>query len=1209
MVAKSCVPVESSGEHPHPEVVPLRLKGNAASTRHRALVGALACGCILVRGTASAQQRALRVDDLAPTVFGRAEALPTVPILGLSLDHARTMWVATEQGPRQFDGSGWAHAGLPASAVGRTTRAMREAPNGVLWIAQNSQVLSRDGGTWAVHPFADSARMGPIYSMVLTDALGTGNPEVVVGARGGVFRVVPGGRPWQQLTIPGGFVASSAVVATREEGSRQPELWVASIGSGVARLRAGAWRTWGHREGLDTIVEHVALAPPGDSISALVATQSGAFALRGEHWHRIGPRIQATRVLRFRVHDHVETWIGSLAGEVLRSRDGITWDTIDVTERMRGSRVQVLEAVDAGLATPSVFVGFRSGILMRYRVGVAGRLLAPTTIRGRLVADVLLDSTGGDVWLWVVGAGAVRTPSFAVPPIPDAMRPMTGVRPRLLAPSGDRNTTLLAAAGQEVWRLRGGQWSLLHRLAPDDTVRALLEAATADGAVRPVLVTSRGGYSLAPGGFVVWDGFPPNAIAAVVDSAGGERGVIVLDRDRAVWRLANGAWVRLQAGSPPVVGNVHGLTIVSHSSGERSLWMGMVEGVAVMRFDGGPPAWRVLDAASIPALRTSFVRDVRAIDDTLVAIGTSGGLVVVDAGEFFAGSITTAGAYTEADGLPHMNVTAIGSLDRAGRLWLGTETGAGFVDRLAIGRDNPGSDALALTIRGADNAIVPEGRDIPWSSRSLSVALRFPTAHREEDTRFRLELDGAPVNADDWSDVTSATLLAMEPGRHELRSWAMDWRGQVNGPVVRSLTILPPWYRSTLAWAAYAALVVATWWAVAEARVRRVRARTAAIVANERRLAGSELRFRRLFEGGVNPQLLVQDQRIIRANTAAIQLLAPDDLRGLVDHPLDDLLPGVSLDLLTDGPDGAPRELVARAAGRVFIPVEVRATVITLDQDTVTHVQLRDLRDERRLEAERRSLQEQLFESQRLESLGTLAGGVAHDFNNLLTVIQGNAELVIDRPESADTTDSLRQILAATARARDIVKQILTYSRRSNSVLSPVPLSQLLDETHRMLRATIPATVRVEVVDQADDAVIHGDPTQLHQMLLNLATNAEHAMRPTGGGTLTISTDWVPRVAGELLRDVAIRVRDTGVGMTPEVQARVFEPFYTTKPVGQGTGLGLSVLHGIVGVHGGSVHVESEVGVGTTFEVRLPATAARVSDGEWVEAVSPGAVP
>ena len=116
-------------------------------------------------------------------------------------------------------------------------------------------------------------------------------------------------------------------------------------------------------------------------------------------------------------------------------------------------------------------------------------------------------------------------------------------------------------------------------------------------------------------------------------------------------------------------------------------------------------------------------------------------------------------------------------------------------------------------------------------------------------------------------------------------------------------------------------------------------------------------------------------------------------------------------------------------------------------------------------------------------------------------------------------------------------------------------------------------------------------------------------MRPTGGGTLTISTDWVPRVAGELHRDVAIRVRDTGVGMTPEVQARVFEPFYTTKPVGQGTGLGLSVLHGIVGVHGGSVHVESEVGVGTTFEVRLPATAARASDGEWVESVSPGAVP
>jgi signal transduction histidine kinase len=385
-------------------------------------------------------------------------------------------------------------------------------------------------------------------------------------------------------------------------------------------------------------------------------------------------------------------------------------------------------------------------------------------------------------------------------------------------------------------------------------------------------------------------------------------------------------------------------------------------------------------------------------------------------------------------------------------------------------------------------------------------------------------------------------------------------------------------------------MVVATWWAVAELRVRRLRERTAAVVASERRLASSELRFRRLFEAGVTPQLLVQDQRIVRANAAAIRLFSPDDLRGLVDHPIDDLLPGVSVASLTDGREAAPRELVARTSGRTLIPVEVRSTVITLDQDTVAHVQLRDLRDERRLEAERRSLQEQLFESQRLESLGTLAGGVAHDFNNLLTVIQGNAELVIDRPEASDARDSLRQILAATGRARDIVKQILTYSRRSNSVFNAVSLSQLVDETHRMMRASIPATVRVEVVDGAPDAVIHGDPTQLHQMLLNLATNAEHAMRPNGGGTLTIATAWEPSADAPGSREVVIRVSDTGVGMTPEVLGRVFEPFYTTKPVGEGTGLGLSVLHGIVGAHGGSVQVRSTPGSGSTFEVRLPAT-------------------
>jgi signal transduction histidine kinase len=210
---------------------------------------------------------------------------------------------------------------------------------------------------------------------------------------------------------------------------------------------------------------------------------------------------------------------------------------------------------------------------------------------------------------------------------------------------------------------------------------------------------------------------------------------------------------------------------------------------------------------------------------------------------------------------------------------------------------------------------------------------------------------------------------------------------------------------------------------------------------------------------------------------------------------------------------------------------------------------------------------------------------VAHDFNNLLTVIQGNAELALDAPSHAETPTALRQILTAAARARDIVKQILTFSRPSRTQLVPVAMHGLISELLPMLRASIPASVRIELREGAPDAFVEGDPTQLHQMLLNLCTNAEHAMRATGGGTLTIETAWADGDRPELV----IRVRDTGVGMPPEVQNRIFEPFYTTKPVGQGTGLGLSVLHGIVGAHGGTVRVDSAVGAGAVFEVRLPA--------------------
>jgi PAS domain S-box-containing protein len=242
-------------------------------------------------------------------------------------------------------------------------------------------------------------------------------------------------------------------------------------------------------------------------------------------------------------------------------------------------------------------------------------------------------------------------------------------------------------------------------------------------------------------------------------------------------------------------------------------------------------------------------------------------------------------------------------------------------------------------------------------------------------------------------------------------------------------------------------------------------------------------------------------------------------------------------------------------------------------------------------------MESQLAHSQRMEAIGTLAGGIAHDFNNILAAIMGNAELALDAAGPAGpAADELRSILDASQRAADLVRRILAFSRQTAEEARPVPVAALVAESLKLLRSTLPKDVLV-VPRLAGRALVLADAGELQRVLLNLCTNAAHAMRE-GGGTLTVGlTDEVLDEAAAAARGVApglvlhLTVADTGCGMTPEVKARVFEPFFTTRPFGEGTGLGLSIVHGVVKRLGGAIHVESAPGAGTTFEIWLPALA------------------
>lgn len=337
-------------------------------------------------------------------------------------------------------------------------------------------------------------------------------------------------------------------------------------------------------------------------------------------------------------------------------------------------------------------------------------------------------------------------------------------------------------------------------------------------------------------------------------------------------------------------------------------------------------------------------------------------------------------------------------------------------------------------------------------------------------------------------------------------------------------------------------------------------------------------------------------------------------------HPDDMSMVGVeTAKALTTTDPNYSRQLEHRiicADGEIrTIIVHIRVVKDGTGRTVKTYGANQDVTELRRAENENKKLQAQLQQAQKMEAIGTLAGGIAHDFNNILGAILGYAEMAKDGSEEGSVVASdIDQVVKASVRARDLVKQIVDFSRQSNSGRFPVQPSVIIVEAIKMLRSSLPTTIEIRQDIDRDAGFIKADPTQIHQILINLCTNAFHAMEETGG-ILKISLRKKALSEDDLSGELHIppgdflemSVEDTGAGISPDLKEKIFEPYFTTKEVGKGTGMGLAIIHGIVKGYGGFITFHSQPGEGSSFHVFLPVTSEADSHGpELPEPIKPG---